>query len=48
MFSSSDTEFMRQALSLAARGLFTTDPNPRVGCVIVKGQCVVGKGWYTR
>ena len=48
MFSSSDTEFMRQALSLAARGLFTTDPNPRVGCVIVKGQSVVGKGWHER
>lgn len=39
---------MRQALSLAARGLFTTDPNPRVGCVIVKGQSVVGKGWHER
>ena len=39
---------MRQALGLAARGLFTTDPNPRVGCVIVKGQSVVGKGWHER
>jgi diaminohydroxyphosphoribosylaminopyrimidine deaminase/5-amino-6-(5-phosphoribosylamino)uracil reductase len=48
MFSSSDTEFMRQALGLAAQGLFTTDPNPRVGCVIVKGQSVVGKGWHER
>ena len=31
-----DTEYMQRALRLAERGLYTTDPNPRVGCVIVK------------
>jgi diaminohydroxyphosphoribosylaminopyrimidine deaminase/5-amino-6-(5-phosphoribosylamino)uracil reductase len=37
-------EPMRQALQLAARGLFTTAPNPRVGCVIVKDGAVIGGG----
>jgi len=35
---------MRQALQLAAKGLFTTAPNPRVGCVIVKDGAVIGGG----
>lgn len=37
---------MRQALELAAQGLFTTTPNPRVGCVIVKEEQLVGEGWH--
>ncbi len=37
---------MRQALELAAQGLFTTTPNPRVGCVIVKDEQLVGEGWH--
>lgn len=37
-------EPMRQALQLAAKGLFTTAPNPRVGCVIVKDGAVIGGG----
>jgi diaminohydroxyphosphoribosylaminopyrimidine deaminase/5-amino-6-(5-phosphoribosylamino)uracil reductase len=45
---SSDSEHMSQALALAARGLFTTDPNPRVGCVVVKDNHVVGQGWHCR
>lgn len=48
MFSSEDTRFMRRALELAANGLFTTDPNPRVGCVIVRDQHVVGEGWHEK
>ncbi len=36
MFSATDHEFMARALRLAERGLFSTTPNPRVGCVIVK------------
>ncbi|MDH5358054.1 MAG: bifunctional diaminohydroxyphosphoribosylaminopyrimidine deaminase/5-amino-6-(5-phosphoribosylamino)uracil reductase RibD [Gammaproteobacteria bacterium] len=40
--------FMARALHLAERGLFTTDPNPRVGCVIVKDGEVVGEGWHQR
>ena len=39
---------MARALQLAARGLYTTTPNPRVGCVIVKDDVVVGEGWHQR
>ena len=39
---------MAQALRLAERGLFSTDPNPRVGCVIVQDGEVVGRGWHQR
>jgi diaminohydroxyphosphoribosylaminopyrimidine deaminase / 5-amino-6-(5-phosphoribosylamino)uracil reductase len=39
---------MTRALELAARGLFTTDPNPRVGCVLVRDGEVVGEGWHAR
>jgi len=39
---------MRRALALAERGLFTTTPNPRVGCVITQGDTVVGEGWHER
>ncbi|MBF2758742.1 MAG: bifunctional diaminohydroxyphosphoribosylaminopyrimidine deaminase/5-amino-6-(5-phosphoribosylamino)uracil reductase RibD [Ectothiorhodospiraceae bacterium AqS1] len=37
---------MRLALDLARRGLWSTDPNPRVGCVIAKGDRIVGQGWH--
>lgn len=39
---------MAHALQLAERGLFTTTPNPRVGCVIVKDGQVVGEGWHEK
>jgi diaminohydroxyphosphoribosylaminopyrimidine deaminase/5-amino-6-(5-phosphoribosylamino)uracil reductase len=39
---------MRRALDLAARGLGETNPNPVVGCVIVKGGRVVGEGFHRR
>ncbi|MDQ2971492.1 MAG: bifunctional diaminohydroxyphosphoribosylaminopyrimidine deaminase/5-amino-6-(5-phosphoribosylamino)uracil reductase RibD [Pseudomonadota bacterium] len=39
---------MACALRLAERGLYTTQPNPRVGCVIVQGEEIVGKGWHAR
>ena len=39
---------MRRALSLAERGLFTTTPNPRVGCVVTRGEQVLGEGWHER
>ena len=48
MFSSSDHLFMTRALRLAERGLYTTTPNPRVGCVIVRDGEVVGEGWHER
>ncbi|HEX3844676.1 MAG TPA: bifunctional diaminohydroxyphosphoribosylaminopyrimidine deaminase/5-amino-6-(5-phosphoribosylamino)uracil reductase RibD, partial [Steroidobacteraceae bacterium] len=37
---------MTRALELAARGLETTHPNPRVGCVIAQGEEIVGEGWH--
>lgn len=47
-FSSADAEFMARALRLAERGLYTTDPNPRVGCVLVKEGRIVGEGWHRK
>jgi diaminohydroxyphosphoribosylaminopyrimidine deaminase/5-amino-6-(5-phosphoribosylamino)uracil reductase len=44
----SDSRYMRRALELAARGLYTTDPNPRVGCVLVRDGRVLGEGWHER
>jgi diaminohydroxyphosphoribosylaminopyrimidine deaminase / 5-amino-6-(5-phosphoribosylamino)uracil reductase len=44
----SDRSCMARALQLAERGLYTTDPNPRVGCVIVKNEQIVGAGWHYR
>lgn len=46
MTISSDHTFMAQALKLAEQGLYTTTPNPRVGCVIVKDGQVVGVGMH--
>jgi diaminohydroxyphosphoribosylaminopyrimidine deaminase / 5-amino-6-(5-phosphoribosylamino)uracil reductase len=48
MFSPHDELMMRRALELAAKGLFTTTPNPRVGCVLVNEGVVVGEGWHER
>jgi diaminohydroxyphosphoribosylaminopyrimidine deaminase/5-amino-6-(5-phosphoribosylamino)uracil reductase len=45
-FSAFDHECMAEALRLARRGLFTTDPNPRVGCVIADSGQVTGRGWH--
>lgn len=47
-FSAADHAHMAEALRLAARGLCTTRPNPRVGCVIAQGDRVVGVGWHRR
>ena len=44
----SDIVYMQRALGLARRGLYTTDPNPRVGCVLVKDEKIVGEGWHKR
>lgn len=48
MFSAADHEFMARALQLARKGLFTTTPNPRVGCVVVQDSMIVGEGWHAR
>jgi diaminohydroxyphosphoribosylaminopyrimidine deaminase/5-amino-6-(5-phosphoribosylamino)uracil reductase len=45
-FSDFDRFAMQRALTLAARGLQTTDPNPRVGCVVAQRGRVVGEGWH--
>jgi len=45
MFSQADFAHMERALALAVRGLYTTDPNPRVGCVLVKDGVVIGEGF---
>jgi len=44
----SDDRFLVAALELAERGLFTTTPNPRVGCVIVRDGRVIARGWHER
>ncbi|MDK4684182.1 bifunctional diaminohydroxyphosphoribosylaminopyrimidine deaminase/5-amino-6-(5-phosphoribosylamino)uracil reductase RibD [Kingella negevensis] len=45
-FSQQDEQFMRHALELAWQGRFSTSPNPRVGCVIVRGEQIVGQGFH--
>jgi len=39
---------MRRALDIAERGLFTTTPNPRVGCILTQREEVVGAGWHEK
>lgn len=43
-----DAKFMAHAIKLAAKGRYTTDPNPRVGCVIVKNYKILGEGWHQK
>ena len=45
-FSAADHAFMARALQLARRGLYSTTPNPRVGCVVVRDGWVIGEGWH--
>lgn len=47
-FSQADHRYMARALQLAQKGLYTTDPNPRVGCVIVRDEQIVGEGFHLR
>lgn len=47
-FTVTDREYMSRALALAARGLYSTTPNPRVGSVIVKDGTVIGEGYHLR
>ena len=48
MSNNQDATFMARALQLARRGLYTTAPNPRVGCVLVKDGLIIGEGWHER
>ena len=43
-----DAFYMVRAINLAKKGLYTTDPNPRVGCVLVKDDRVIGEGWHVK
>ena len=47
-FTATDHAMMARALRLAERGAFTTKPNPMVGCVVARGDEVVGEGWHQR
>ncbi len=46
--NSNDHAWMALALQLARKGLYSTHPNPRVGCVIVKDGELIGEGWHVR
>lgn len=48
MFSAADHEYMTRALRLAEQGMYTTMPNPRVGCVIAKDGNIIGEGFHLR
>ncbi len=49
MAGADDHRFMARAVELAHGGLYTADPNPRVGCVIVDGGgAIVGEGFHDR
>lgn len=43
-----DAVYMARALNLAKNGLYTTSPNPRVGCVLVKNGQIIAEGWHIR
>ena len=47
-FSAVDHSMMARALRLAERAMWTTTPNPRVGCVLVRDSWIVGEGWHEK
>jgi diaminohydroxyphosphoribosylaminopyrimidine deaminase / 5-amino-6-(5-phosphoribosylamino)uracil reductase len=48
VFSAFDHRMMARALQLAERGTYTTKPNPMVGCVITRGESIVGEAWHIK
>ncbi len=48
MLDNHDIKYMQLALKLAAQGIGSVEPNPAVGCVIVKGDKIIGKGWHKK
>lgn len=48
MCTAADSRWMAHALRLAEQGLYGTSPNPRVGCVLVADEKIVGSGWHRR
>ena len=43
-----DQTYLARALRLAEKGIYTTHPNPRVGCVLVRGGRIVGEGYHLK
>jgi diaminohydroxyphosphoribosylaminopyrimidine deaminase / 5-amino-6-(5-phosphoribosylamino)uracil reductase len=43
-----DALYMARAIYLAKKGRYTTDPNPRVGCVLVRNDVIIGEGWHVK
>lgn len=48
MMINQDAIFMAQALRLAEKGMYTTDPNPKVGCILVKSGKILAEGWHVK
>ncbi len=48
MTANNDHAYMAHAIKLAKNGLYTTDPNPHVGCVLVKNNQIIAEGWTQR
>jgi len=48
MWSADDHLYMTHALQLAQQGLYSTSPNPRVGCVLVKDGEIIGRGFHVQ
>lgn len=48
MTAQRDAFYMARAVYLAKKGRYTTDPNPRVGCVLVRDDVVIGEGWHAK
>lgn len=48
MTAQRDAFYMARAIQLAKKGRYTTDPNPRVGCVLVRDDAVIGEGWHVQ
>ena len=46
--SDQDVKYMQTALRLAKRGIGSVEPNPAVGCIIVKANQIIGKGWHKK
>jgi len=43
-----DFFYMARAIQLAKKGRYTTDPNPRVGCVLARNDLIIGEGWHVK
>ena len=43
-----EIEYMYRTIELAKNGFHTCKPNPRVGCVIVKDEKIIGEGWHRK